>query len=546
MPADSFSLSKPSRPSRAYLHLTSSDHLVTLADHVRQTTFEDAQNTYTSSVLIGPPTVEFAPYSRVPSGKQKTDLRAATIDQDPDFMAFLEGLANPEPGKDNNADGLDSMRKVAVTTTPLVQYLKDKKASKTKEAAAKATKKQEVKGKGKDASPSTEDTKKKGKEFKADKLVEKAAKEAVKILNREAATKSATSTSSTAQTSQTPAAEPVRKLDVNRIPSAQRGAAIAAHVRMLKRDLGLGTAEAHRQIKRDTAEALKTEAIDKAATDKLPTIEGKAPATSSLSPLTPTAPKAALQQQNRKTRGKGSSSESTASTAAKSNTNTPSTSNASAAPATPRPMILLKKSAELHPAPPTTTIPLTSTTAAVPSPATQQPSSGSTSLNRPVRKPRAPDTPTEGARQAFVKHANPSQGVTEPLLREALEKFGAVSLVEIDRRKGFGYVDFVEPDGLKAAMAANPITVAQGTVQVMQRKGPVTLPGAGSNTPAKQPPKGPSPAPRGGRGGGTLGRRGGRGGGNMRGGGNAAASTPLQGTSSSEAEKGSSGGAAAK
>ena len=117
--------------------------------------------------------------------------------------------------------------------------------------------------------------------------------------------------------------------------------------------------------------------------------------------------------------------------------------------------------------------------------------------------------PLEGATQAFVKHANPSQGVTEPLLKEAMERFGAVTTCEIDKRKGFAYVDFADAEGLKKAMAANPIAVAQGTVQVMQRKG-TSLP------PEKKPAQAPhGPPARGGRGGGrggTIGRRGGRGG----------------------------------
>ena len=81
-------------------------------------------------------------------------------------------------------------------------------------------------------------------------------------------------------------------------------------------------------------------------------------------------------------------------------------------------------------------------------------------------------------------------------------------MVEIDRKKGFAYVDFVDSDGLKKAMAANPISVAQGTVQVLQRKGVSAPP---------KPPRQAPPAPRGGGGhrggrGGVAGRRGGRGG----------------------------------
>jgi regulator of nonsense transcripts 3 len=81
-------------------------------------------------------------------------------------------------------------------------------------------------------------------------------------------------------------------------------------------------------------------------------------------------------------------------------------------------------------------------------------------------------------------------------------------MVEIDKRKGFAYVDFVDTEGLKKAMAANPISVAQGTVQVMQRKGTALPP---EKKTVHQPPNAPSRGGRGGRGS-TMGRRGGRGG----------------------------------
>lgn len=77
-------------------------------------------------------------------------------------------------------------------------------------------------------------------------------------------------------------------------------------------------------------------------------------------------------------------------------------------------------------------------------------------------------------RQAFLKHANASQGITEPLLHDALSPFGAIEHLEIDKRKGFAYVDFAEPEGLKNAIAASPVKVAQGAVQVLERKDRLT------------------------------------------------------------------------
>jgi regulator of nonsense transcripts 3 len=474
--------SKPSRPSRAYLHLTAEAHLMTLSDTVRQSVFEDAQNTFADPALIGPPTVEFATYGRTPGGRRRTDARAGTIDQDPEFMSFLESLANPATSREMNAEMLAEIvpgKPEKVTTTPLVQYLKDRKASKSKDAAAKAAKKQESRSErsksSKDSSTAPEDVKKKGKE---NKLVEKAAKEAVKILNRGAASKTAAGSSTASEPSgESSAGTP--KLDVTKVPGRQRSAVVAAHIRMLQRDLGLSPAQAHRQVRRDTADAQKAEraaAAEKAASESGEGSSSQVPQ----SPTVPTAPKAGPATNSRRSRAKGPTS--TESEANKS--------GSSSIPASP--MVLLKK----------------------PESPQQTPTAPAAAPTKPApvaiaRKPQQVAFPSEGATQAFVKHANPSQGVTEPLLKEAMEKFGAVSMVEIDKRKGFAYVDFVDTEGLKKAMAANPISVAQGTVQVMQRKGTALPP---EKKPQHQAPHSPSRGGRGGRGG-TTGRRGGRGGG---------------------------------
>jgi len=51
-----------------------------------------------------------------------------------------------------------------------------------------------------------------------------------------------------------------------------------------------------------------------------------------------------------------------------------------------------------------------------------------------------------------------------------MEVFGSVLFVEIDKRKGFAYVDFASQDSLAKAIAASPVSVAQGAVQVLERK----------------------------------------------------------------------------
>ncbi|PVH87607.1 hypothetical protein DL98DRAFT_251544 [Cadophora sp. DSE1049] len=482
---DSKDASKPSKPSRAYLHLTNESHLLSLSEAVRLSVFEDATNTYNSPCLIGPPSVEFAPYGRTPAGRRRVDARAGTIDQDPEFMAFLEDLANPTTGKEVNADSLldpSPSKHEKVTMTPLVQALKDKKASKNKDAAAKAAKKQEANSsKGKSAKESVAEEKKKGKEAKTDRLVDKATKEAVKILNREAASKSAAGSSATSEASGSESSA-TPKLDIGKVPGRQRQAVVAAHIRMLQRDLGLSPAQAHRQVRRDTADAQKAERAAAAAEKGKDNGESTSARSTQAQPV-PTAPKSTLNQtSNRKGRGKGSSTESEG---AKPTTTNP-----------PTPMVLLKK-------------PEAQPTAA--SSSSTQPAKAAVAPTA-ARRPQQMAAPSEGATQAFVKHANPSQGVTEALLKEAMEKFGTVTTVEIDRRKGFAYVDFTDTEGLKKAMAANPISVAQGTVQVMQRKGAALQP---EKKATNQVPSAPARGGRGGRGGGgggTVGRRGGRGG----------------------------------
>lgn len=45
-----------------------------------------------------PAMVEFAPFQKVPrrGGSKKKDARCGTIDQDPDYLAFLESIEKPE------------------------------------------------------------------------------------------------------------------------------------------------------------------------------------------------------------------------------------------------------------------------------------------------------------------------------------------------------------------------------------------------------------------------------------------------------------------
>ncbi|KAL4928645.1 putative nonsense-mediated mRNA decay protein Upf3 [Aspergillus undulatus] len=407
---------KPSRPSRAYLYVVSHDQIGLLSDKIRSTSFLDARNTANDPILLGPPNLEFSPYAKIPGSRVRKDARQGTIDQDPEFIQFLESLTLPitKSGPVDSTEGED--KKEVITTTPLVQYIKEKKANKAKEVSNKSSRRTERESKSekvqskkllqrpdKEASPaSAEKAEKKSRN-------DKATKEAVKAANKQAAnlaSKQAAKTS-TAQNSfkdSTPPAAPERK--------RERGNA-AAVGKILQRDLGLAPSSNRRRGGRGTSGDGETR-----------TDQGTAPETSKKD--TPTkSPKAnAAQDANAK----------------RSNTPQPSE--------TPTP----QKSESSTPAQPKST--------------PRGPKSGR------GKQPSAatPPTPMPTATQAFLKHANPSQGVTEPLLETAFSPFGKVVKVEIDKKKGFGYVDFAEPHGLQKAISASPVTVAQSQVVVLERK----------------------------------------------------------------------------
>lgn len=116
--------------------------------------------------------------------------------------------------------------------------------------------------------------------------------------------------------------------------------------------------------------------------------------------------------------------------------------------------------------------------------------------------------------------------MTEAALEAAFSPFGKVLKVEIDKKKGFGYVDFAEPEALQRAIAASPVQVAQSQVVVLERR---MNPGAEKSRGNKGHGEQASPSGRGGKsgggqggGGGSHGGRGGRGSkkGGSKGGGN--------------------------
>ncbi|KAI1089966.1 Smg-4/UPF3 family-domain-containing protein [Rostrohypoxylon terebratum] len=524
--------SNPSYPARCYLQVLRTDDIPVLAEIVQRSIWEDDKRTFNDPALVGPPYLELSIYQKVPTTKRRTDSKQGTIDQDPDFMAFLDSLTQDPAVKEAEAEQVaeESPREsVKVTTTPLVEFIKEKKANKGKETTSTKSSKHgrhESQGKTKG---SQEDSKKKTKESKTEKS-EKAAekderkpKEPVKLL-----TKKATAQESAEATKSTPTSATASKAIEEAAPKSRR-ANIAAAAKILQRDLGLSPGSAHRRARQDAAKAEAAAKTDtgkeKDSKDTASTTPMKpSQSTSSAPPSAPTAPKAQTAEGSRRSRGAKAAKQNASGDTPKGKENT-SSATKSVPVTTP---VILKRKDDI---PPTVTASAASaaTASATSAPPTgPKAAAGKSSTPKPAssqKKGSGQPSVTAGATRAFVKHANPSQGVTEPLLKQAMEVYGSVTFVEIDKRKGFAYVDFGDHEALVKAITASPVSVAQGTVQVLERKEikkPVqpSTQLAADKTNSDAPPDRP--------------KRGGRGRG-RRGGGNANATSNVSGEASSSA-----------
>ena len=476
---------KPTRPARAYLHLTKQEYLGVLSDKVRETNFVDAKASSGDVVLLGPPTVEFAPYGRVPSNRVRKDARQGTIDQDPEFIDFLESLTNPttRPTPPDSTNDSEVNKAETMAVTPLIQFLRDKKVNKGKEIVlpAKSTKHARTDSKDNKVAP-TPEKKTSPKNLKestppVDKRsataikVEKAARDAVKVLNKQANTVNKVPVASSVAATTTPSLPSPATPSASSSPVVERrrerGSASAA-ARILQRDLGIGINSGNRRRR-------------------------EAPPSSGNSALA-NAPNIVQQNSAVVARASEATNNTTPSPAA-----TLSATVSLPSPSTPSTKI---GSPSINSPPPTG-----------PAASRSSPRAAASSPIRPSHMPTAAKPPSISptSTQAFLKHANPSQGVTEPLLQEAFAAFGGISKVEIDKKKGFAYIDFAEPDGLQKAIKASPVKVAQGHVVVLERKTGPTLQARntrGGGAMAGGRGGGMPMSPRGGRGGSVRGRGG--------------------------------------
>ena len=418
-----YSPAKPSRPARAYLKVKEQSLLDELSVVVKQTSFQDAKNTGKDTCLLGPPSLEFAPYNKIPTGRARNDGRQGTIDQDQEFIDFLQSLTEPITKPSINGTEPNDAKGEKVSTTPLVQYIKEKKANKAKEASqAKAAKARENK-ESKTSKPETKSTIViKGKNAPAAEKdrVAKTTQDTVKVVNKSAAT-----TQGAKQTA--PKVETKQEIKEKQPPAPppptpkkerERGNASAA-ARMLQRDLGLLPKES------------KAQRAAKLAASSTP---AEAPSSTKATPAVskPETNKKEKEREKEKEKEKAK---------AKAKDDPPLTPTTSNPPTGPR--------------------------------ASRTPSAASTTAKSaagPSQRNAKTPQPSAGAKSAFLKHANPSQGITEESLQTVFKQFGTITRCEIDKKKGLGYVDFTEPDGLKNAMQASPVKVGNGQVMVLENK----------------------------------------------------------------------------
>ena len=438
-------MAKPSRPSRAYLHLTKPDYLGALSDKVRETTFTDAKASGGDSSLLGPPSVEFAPYGRIPHAKIRKDARQGTIDQDPEFIDFLESLTNPtvKPIPAEVTIEREANKGDAPMVTPLIQYLRDKKNNKGKDPNPATKSIKHARNDSKDSKTNVPSDKrispKSAKESipATDKRsataikVEKAAREAVKVLNKHAANATrAPAVASSPIGSVPPTPTPTIASPTPAVEKRRERGNVSVAARILQRDLGIGTSPNSRR-RRDlitptgSATTANTTAPNKQSSTAV--MPGPQPSGATENVMPSPLPTQSIK------------------------TPTPSVDDPNTKP---------KKSS------------ISSVTPIGPAASRALPKVAASSTNRAstTSTPTKPILSTPSSTQAFLKHANPSQGVTEPLLLDAFAGFGTINKVEIDKKKGFAYVEFADPDGLQKAIKASPVKVAQGQVVVLERK----------------------------------------------------------------------------
>ena len=428
--------SKAAEQSRCYLHVGSDASAREFEKRFLDVVFHDRAGTHRLPDLQHlPPTLGFAPNQRTPLQlpKPRADNRQGTIDQDPEFIAFLEAETQPiarpsavdAPGTEKEAD------KTPVKSTPLLDDLREKKANKAKAAAAKVEKAEREKKERRTAATTT--TKKEG-HTGMDKNtgkalpqhIEQVAKDAAKVLNKQAAVRQ----QAQQQTQQVkPAAAGAKGRKPAGVQSPKPPHASPAPTPPPTAAASPASQRAPPR-RRGNVEGIK------AMLQKDLALKPKPPATSQAAGRAP---------------------------------------------------------ARTAPQPGSAATPSVPTSTPTPNPARPPPSQPSSRPSSSSSAAVSASSPRPAPVKAYLKHANPSQGMTEILIQQALGAHGGVTNVVIDPRKGTAIAFFQTAEGLQRALQARRVPVANGAVEVHEFR--------------ERQPGGPA-----GRGG-TMRGRGGRGGG---------------------------------
>ena len=397
-------VSKMPELSRCYVHLVKEDLVRDFEARFLAVTFRDKAGTWKNGVG-GAPMLGFAMNQRVPlqQGKQRAraDNRQGTIDQDAEYMAFLEAETQPIP----KASAIDSASaekkeeeggKTKVKSTPLIEDLRERKANKAKAAASKAEKadrKGKGESKGEESTPAASGGKK-GDKAKA----EQAAKEVAKTANKQASGKQGQNNSAA---------------NANANAASQKAAQTPAK----------GRRGAAQQNAKATAAAAQAQPQQQST------------------PAGPAAQRGPAQRQ------RGNNAEGIKK--------------------------MLQKDLGIKPKAAAADPPAQTGTAAAAKNAAnnqQTPAQSKNSAQTPKQQQQQHQSSNSGLPKAYLKHANPSQGMTEILIQQALAQFGEMNNVTIDPRKGTAIAVFKTQEGLKKAVQAKTVPVAKGAVEVIEFK----------------------------------------------------------------------------
>lgn len=400
---------KTPEQSRCYIHLKNEALVKDFEIKFLNVLFHDKAGTHRVPELRHLlPSLGFAPNQRTPlQAKPRADNRQGMIDQDAEFIAFLEAETMPiiKAVAVENV-GAEKEKPEPVKSTPLIDDLRERKANKAKAAASKISIAKADKEKDKKVTAHGRNVSKEvpvEKDVKAQpSKVEQAAREAAKVLNKQAVGKQQKIVPAQAQVQQaeTKSASPARqKKPAQKAPSSTpaQTTATGASGPALQR----GPAQRQR--------GNNTEGIKKMLQKDLG-IKPKA---------TPTIP----------------------------------ASKPSPQPAQPA----TAPTGKTYPAPSTPPASVPAARTASRQASTARSTTSSTSFPAHATK-------------AYLKHANPSQGMTEVLIMKALGEYGEMNNVTIDPRKGTAIAVFKDNVGLKKAMDAKRVTVANGAVEVLEFK----------------------------------------------------------------------------